>query len=171
MTTKFHLKTPLGDMIAIADEKELYLLEFADAAGLDFRIEKLRQKIGKIPINGSNPIIKSIEVELMSYFAGGLREFKTPIHLIGTPFQKQAWSALQAIPYGQTKSYKEQATTMERKKAFRAVANANAANPIAIVIPCHRIVCGNGNTGGYAWGIERKAWLLEQEKKWIERFS
>lgn len=171
MIKKFHLKTPLGDMIAIADEKELHLLEFEDVAGLDFRIEKLCQKIGKIPIKGSNPIIKSIEVELMSYFAGGLREFKTPIRLIGTPFQKQAWSALLAIPYGQTKSYKEQATTMERGKAFRAVANANAANPIAIAIPCHRIVCGNGNTGGYAWGMERKVWLLEQERKWVERSS
>lgn len=148
------IETPLGTMMALADEKALFVLEFAD------RIEEHPE----ITPGNSDPL-RSIEAELNSYFNGTLKEFKTPLHISGTPFQKLVWAELLKIPYGETRSYLEQATAIGKKSAFRAVANANGANKIAIVIPCHRIINNNGALGGYGGGLARKQWLLDHEKK------
>ncbi len=100
-----------------------------------------------------------------AYFKGKLREFNTPIHLMGTSFQAQVWNQLLKIPYGETRSYLEQAKAIKKETAYRAVANANGANQLAIIIPCHRIINNNGKLGGYGGGTEKKKWLLEHEKK------
>ena len=160
-----HLNTPLGQMIAIADEQALYLLEFVDCRGLEREIEKLRILTNATIIPGNTAPIESIKTELTSYFNGTLKKFKTPIHILGTPFQKSVWNALQNIPYGQTKSYAEQAKNIGNTLAHRAVANANDCNQLAIIIPCHRIINSNGKLGGYGGGIHRKQWLLTFEKQ------
>lgn len=159
------LDTPLGPMLAVADEESLYLLEFIDRRGLEREIEKLRFKMKAAIIPGSTEPIVSIETELKSYFAGSLKNFKTKLHLVGSSFQQLVWSELMRIPYAQTRSYLEQAVAIGKQTAYRAVANANGANQIAIVIPCHRIINNNGDLGGYGGGLIRKKWLIDHEKR------
>jgi AraC family transcriptional regulator of adaptative response/methylated-DNA-[protein]-cysteine methyltransferase len=158
------LDTALGPMIAIADDESLYLLEFVDRRGLEREVERLRKRTKSAIIPGSTKPIISIEKELRLYFEGTLKEFETPINLLGSPFQKLVWQALTQIPYGETRSYSKQAENMGKPTAFRAVANANGANQLAIVIPCHRIINLDGSLGGYGGGIARKKWLIEHER-------
>ncbi len=158
------IDTKLGPMIAIADEAALYLLEFACRRGLEREVERLRIKTKAAIIPGITDPINSITLELESYFEGKLKEFNTPIHLLGSPFQKLVWDELMRIPYGQTRSYIAQSKAIGKATAYRAVANANGANQLAIVIPCHRIINSNGDLGGYGGGITRKQWLIEHEK-------
>jgi AraC family transcriptional regulator, regulatory protein of adaptative response / methylated-DNA-[protein]-cysteine methyltransferase len=157
------LDTPLGPMVAIADDKALYLLEFVDRRGLEREVERLRKKVKAAIIPGTTSPIHSIENELEQYFSGKLTAFKTPLHLLGSDFQKTVWQQLLQIPYGKTKSYAELAKTINKPTAFRAVANANGANQLAIIIPCHRVINTSGNLGGYGGGIARKKWLLGHE--------
>lgn len=158
------LDTKLGPMIVISDDESLYLLEFVDGRGLEREVERLRLTVAAI-IPGITDPIKSITLELKSYFDGSLTEFKTPLHLSGTPFQKLVWEELRRIPYGQTRTYAAQSEAIGKPTAYRAVANANGANQLAIVIPCHRIINSNGNLGGYGGGITRKQWLIDHEAK------
>ncbi|MCW8408296.1 trifunctional transcriptional activator/DNA repair protein Ada/methylated-DNA--[protein]-cysteine S-methyltransferase [Legionella sp. PATHC035] len=157
--------SPLGPMLAVADEEALYLLEFVDRRGLEREVERLRKKMNAAIIPGEAPPLHSIQAELNAYFEGTLKEFNTPIHMLGSPFQKMAWHALTRIPYGETRSYAEQARALDKPTAYRAVANANGANSLAIIVPCHRIINSSGNLGGYGGGIARKKWLLEHEKR------
>lgn len=157
--------SPLGPMLAVADEEALYLLEFVDRRGLEREIERLRKKMKAAIIPGDTSPIRSIEKELTAYFAGTLKQFSTPIEMLGSPFQKMAWHALTLIPYGETRSYAEQAQALGKPTAYRAVANANGANSLSIIVPCHRIINSSGNLGGYGGGIARKQWLIEHEQK------
>lgn len=159
------IDTPLGPMIAIADEEALYLLEFVDRRGLEREVERLRNKTKSAIIPGSTPPILSIEKELHDYFSGHLQQFVTPIHFLGSPFQQNVWQALIRIPYGETRSYSQQAEVLGKPTAFRAVANANGANQLAIIVPCHRIINLNGELGGYGGGLARKKWLIEHEQQ------
>lgn len=159
------LDTKLGPMIAISDDEGLYLLEFVDRRGLEREVERLRLKTKAAIIPGITDPIKSITLELKSYFDGLFTKFKTPLHLLGSPFQKLVWEELMCIPYGQTRTYAEQSEAIGKPTAYRAVANANGANQIAIVIPCHRIINSNGDLGGYGGGIMRKQWLIDHEKQ------
>lgn len=165
------IDTPLGPMLAISDEKELYLLEFVDRRGLEKEIEKLRIKKKSAIIPGSTFSIKLIKKELELYFSGNLKKFTTPIHMLGSSFQKKVWKELIKIPYGETRSYLQQAKAISLDKAVRAVANANGANQIAIVIPCHRIINHNGKLGGYGGSLARKKWLIAHEKQQSEKKS
>lgn len=169
MLTKLLLKsssldTPLGPMLALADEHKLYLLEFADNCCLDKQIDAFAANINAVITPGITEPIISIEKELKAYFDGTLTVFKTSVHFSGSTFQQSVWKELQNTPYGQTRSYLSQATAIGNQKACRAVANANGANQIAIVIPCHRIINSSGKLGGYKAGLERKEWLLNHEK-------
>jgi O-6-methylguanine DNA methyltransferase len=158
------LETPLGQMLAISDSETLYFLEFSDQKGLDRALIKLKLKT-KVEIVFENSKINSLlATELIAYFKGSLKIFKTPLYLWGSSFQKLAWSALQQIPYGETRSYVAQAKSISKENSYRAVANANGANPIAIIVPCHRVININGDLGGYAGGLERKKWLINHEK-------
>jgi AraC family transcriptional regulator of adaptative response/methylated-DNA-[protein]-cysteine methyltransferase len=161
------LDTQLGPMIAIADEHMLYLLEFVDRRGLERQIERLRVKTKSAIIPGRTSIIDSIENELKQYFNNKLRQFKTPLCLLGSFFQKHVWEELQKIPSGETRSYGDLAKVIGKPSAFRAVANANGANQHAIVIPCHRVINTNGELGGYGGGLARKEWLLNHEQQVI----
>ncbi len=159
------LDTPLGPMVAIADEQALYLLEFVDRRGLEREIERLRQrqKAGIAP--GRTAPIEQIERELAAYFAGRSMTFETPLARAGSPFQNAVWDALLTIPPGETWSYAELARAVGNPKAVRAAGTANGCNQLAIVIPCHRVINANGQLGGYAGGLPRKQWLLEHERR------
>ncbi len=159
------LDTPLGSMLAIASDDRLYLLEFFDARGLEREIERLTQRTQSVITPGMTAPILSIEQELAAWFDGRLRTFQTPFLLLGSAFQTMVWESLCRIPYGVTHSYHEQAAWIERPSACRAVANANGANQLAIVIPCHRIIRSNGSLGGYGGGVARKQWLIDHEKR------
>lgn len=155
--------TPLGPMIAIADEEALYLLEFVDRRGLEREVERLRKKTKRAIIPGCTRPIQSIEKELGRYFEGKLTEFKTPLCLLGSLFQNSVWEELQKIPFGETCSYSHIAKAIGKPAACRAVAQANGSNCIAIVIPCHRVINTNGELGGYGGGKKRKEWLINHE--------
>jgi AraC family transcriptional regulator of adaptative response/methylated-DNA-[protein]-cysteine methyltransferase len=162
------LDTPLGPMVVIADEEGLYLLEFVDRCGLECEVERLRNRKSAAIIPGETAAIKSIEKELKQYFSSELLEFKTPVYLIGSEFQKSVWQALQKISIGTTCSYADQARAIGKPTAFRAVANANGMNPLGIIIPCHRVINANGELGGYNGGLARKEWLLKHERELIK---
>lgn len=159
------LDSPLGPMIAIADEKALYLLEFIERRALELEVKRLRKKLHAAIVPGETTIIKNIKKELDYYFKGENLFFETPIKLLGTSFQKRVWEALRKIPPGETRSYLDVAKSICHPKAFRAVALANGANQLAIIVPCHRVINNNGNLGGYGGGITRKQWLLDHESK------
>jgi len=110
-------------------------------------------------------LIKEALRQLSEYFAGHRKSFSLPAEPIGTPFQMKVWSALQQIPYGETRSYKEIAQAIGQEKACRAVGMANNKNPIAIIIPCHRVIGSNGKLIGYAGGLNIKERLLDIESK------
>ncbi|OOE06395.1 cysteine methyltransferase [Anoxybacillus kestanbolensis] len=112
----------------------------------------------------AEPLMQSLE-ELEQYFQKKRTSFSMPLKLVGTPFQLRVWEVLQTIPYGQTVSYADIAKQIGQPKAVRAVGNAVGNNPITIVVPCHRVVRTGGGLGGYAWGIERKKWLLTHETR------
>lgn len=155
--------TPLGHMLAIADESVLYLLEFMTRKGLDREISNLYRR-GFVMVPGVSLLLQSLESELKAYFSGKLTEFKTPFRVFGTSFQQQVWQTLCTISYGTTKSYAEQATIIGKPRAYRAVAKANGANQLAIIIPCHRIIASDGSLGGYGGGLAVKEWLLAHER-------
>ncbi len=157
------IETILGPMLAIADDNFLYLLEFITRRGLKKEITRLGMRGFTITPGESAPIC-SIKNELSEYFAGTLTKFKTPYRVFGSQFQQQVWQKLCDIPFGETISYREQAISLCKPSAYRAVANANGANQLAIIIPCHRVIASDGTLGGYGGGLMIKQRLLEHEK-------
>lgn len=143
-------------MTAVADKQYLHALIFQ---------EEFEEKIGmEIPL-GDTPILTLIQEELRNYFEGKLKVFKTPRLGFGTPFQQKVWANLEKIPYGKTVSYAEVASMIARPRAHRAVALANRNNPLAVIVPCHRVIYTGGALGGYRSGLERKKWLLLHEQR------
>ena len=158
------LDTPLGPMVAVADEEVLYLLEFVDRRGLEAEIERLRRKVEAAIVPGRSRPIERIEEELGAYFSGELKRFSVPTATLGTPFQRTVWQALQTIPAGETRSYAQIAEATGKPAACRAVASANGANQLALIVPCHRAIRSDGHLGGYGGGLPRKRWLLDHER-------
>ncbi|HZW27520.1 MAG TPA: trifunctional transcriptional activator/DNA repair protein Ada/methylated-DNA--[protein]-cysteine S-methyltransferase [Trueperaceae bacterium] len=159
------LDTPLGPMLAVADDEGLVLLEFVERRGLETELRRLRARAAIVP--GSNPVLASIERELAEYFAGQRHAFTVPLRPVGSEFQRAVWDELLRIPPGETRSYGEIAAALGRPTASRAVARANGSNQLAIVIPCHRVVNADGTLGGYGGGVPRKEWLLAHERRWF----
>ena len=159
------LDTQLGAMIAISDEHALYLLEFVDRRGLEREIERLRIKTKSAILPARTSPIDLIELELAKYFEGFLTKFITPLHMIGSAFQQAVWKELQKIPHGETCSYLDIAKNISNPTAVRPVAQANGANQLAIIIPCHRVINNDGKLGGYGGGLSRKQWLIQHEKR------
>lgn len=111
-------------------------------------------------------LLATARAQLEEYFAGTRQVFDLPLAPAGTAFQQQVWAALCTIPYGETRSYGEQARSINHERAVRAVGLANGKNPLGIIVPCHRVIGANGALTGYAGGIERKRWLLAHEARW-----
>ena len=158
--------SPLGQLLAAATERGLCKISLGDCAddliaGLDdefARAERIRDDEG----------LGSWLGRIIAWLEGWQPNLQLPLDLRATAFQLKVWSALQAIPRGETRSYKQIAAAIGNPKASRAVASACASNPVALVIPCHRVVRSNGQLGGYRWGIDRKRALLEAEGAIIE---
>lgn len=146
-------QSPVGPLTLMSDGSALTHCEF----------ENPRYPFRAAP-RGEDQIIAKARRQLEDYFAGRLRAFDVPLAPEGTPFQRRVWDALLTIPYGDTRSYGQQAATIGAPKAVRAVGLANGRNPIAIIIPCHRVIGANGNLTGYGGGMARKRLLLELEK-------
>lgn len=157
------IETILGPMIALADEQALYLLEFASGRGLKQELERLAQRFTLVP--GMTAPLLAIQGELKDYFAGKLKTFTTAYQLLGSPFQQEVWKALSQIPYGKTISYAQESALLGRPKAYRAVGNANGANQLSIIVPCHRVIASDGSLGGYGGGLKIKRWLINHEEQ------
>lgn len=158
------IDTPLGPMVAVSDRNALHLLEFLDRKALSRELMRLRKTSGGRLGIGRHPPTGQIESELDTFFASASGDFTTPLALHGTPFMKRVWQALRGIPPGETRSYAEIAAVIGRPTAVRAVARANGANQIALVIPCHRVIGANGSLTGYGGGLWRKQRLIELER-------
>lgn len=158
------LETPLGQMLAVASDEALCLLEFTDRRMLPTQLARLSRKVPGEQVNGMNAMLERAQRELDAYFDGSLRNFTVPLAPAGTPFQQNVWRVLREIPYAKTRSYGEQAHVLGQPAAVRAVARANGDNPIAIIIPCHRIIGADGKLTGYGGGLWRKQWLLDHER-------
>ncbi|WP_339528483.1 trifunctional transcriptional activator/DNA repair protein Ada/methylated-DNA--[protein]-cysteine S-methyltransferase [Pseudomonas mucidolens] len=159
-----HLTTPLGPMIAMAEERGLVLLEFLDRPALTAELHELRQRYGYSIAPGEHPYLQQIEAQLKLYFEGTLNNFSVPLHLPGSPFDQLVWSELLRIGYGQTSTYGAIAEHIGKPGAGQAVGNANGHNRLSIVVPCHRVIAANGALTGYGGGQPRKEFLLRLEK-------
>ncbi|WP_167105240.1 methylated-DNA--[protein]-cysteine S-methyltransferase [Sphingomonas oligoaromativorans] len=124
-----------------------------------------RVPVAAMAQEGDNALLREVQHQLASYFEGTLQKFDLPLDFRGTDFQRQVWSALLDIPFGQTRSYADIARAIGRPIAYRAVGAANGRNPISIVAPCHRVIGHNGGLTGFAGGIEAKRYLLELERR------
>jgi len=151
---KTFFNSPLGNLEICGDDEAIISIKFIENIVLS-------------EIN-ENENIKNCVCQLDEYFNGGRKEFEIKLNPVGTEFQKKVWNELQKIPYGYTKSYLFIAKMLGDKLSIRAAANANGQNPIAIIIPCHRVIGSNGSLTGYAGGLRRKKWLLEHEQKFSE---
>lgn len=159
------IETPIGPMIAIADAHALHILEFLERKALASEVRKLEAATGSAIAFGRSPPIDKIEAELGNYFAGRSAEFATRIAPQGTAFERQVWEGLRRIQAGSSATYSGLAAEIGKPAAMRAVGRANGANPIAIVVPCHRVVGAGGDLTGYGGGLWRKRWLLEHERR------
>jgi AraC family transcriptional regulator of adaptative response/methylated-DNA-[protein]-cysteine methyltransferase len=155
--------SPVGVLVAGATDDGLCLLEFRDRHMLEAQVAKVRARLGPTE-SGSHPFLIQLEAELVEYFEGVRREFTVPLVYPGTPFQRKVWNALRDIPYGETISYELLAHRVGSPAGQRAAGHANGQNPIAIVIPCHRVVNKDGKLGGYGGGLWRKQTLLGIER-------
>ncbi|WP_428198092.1 methylated-DNA--[protein]-cysteine S-methyltransferase [Aliivibrio kagoshimensis] len=159
------LTTPLGPMFVCATDKGVCLLEFVDRRMLETEFKDLQRLLKAKIITGENPHIKQAKKELAEYFSGQRTQFDVALDTPGTDFQNSVWNCLHQIPYGETRSYQQQAESIHNPKAVRAVASANGFNRISIIIPCHRVIGKNGQLTGYGGGLERKRWLIDHENE------
>jgi len=149
------IDSPVGTLTLVASKHHLVAIAWqgeSDAA-----------PFGAAPEGDPHPVLEETERQLRAYFAGELQAFDLPLDFRGTDFQRQVWQALLAIPFGETRSYRDIAVALGRPTATRAVGAANGANPIPIVAPCHRVVGANGSLTGFGGGLENKAFLLDLE--------
>jgi methylated-DNA-[protein]-cysteine S-methyltransferase len=157
-----HLPTPIGVMLLVTDDRErLRALDWEDHEERMRRLLRLHYRSGWTLRPGSS---KRVHAALEAYFAGHLGAIDDlPVETAGTPFQREVWAALRRIPAGDTMSYGSLAARIGRRSAVRAVGLANGANPVGIVVPCHRVIGANAALTGYGGGLERKRWLLRHE--------
>ena len=144
--------SPVGPLSLVSDGARLVGLHFAGWT------------LPAAAIGASDQVLSEAARQLDAYFAGRLRTFELPLGLEGTPFQQRVWSALRDVPFGETRSYAQLAKAIGMPSAMRAVGAANGRNPIAIVVPCHRVVGADGSLTGFGGGIERKKFLLRLEQ-------
>ena len=150
------VESPFGTLMLLSDGQALKRLEFIDADQFQPK-DSWNKK--------SDPVLQRARKQLAEWCSGTRQSFDLPLAPDGTDFQKQAWQQLSQIPFGQTRSYSQQAEALGNPRAARAVGAANGKNPIPLIIPCHRVVGRNGSLTGYAYGLAIKKLLLEFEEK------
>ena len=166
MQTVFYddVPTPLGTMVGAATQTHLVLLEFADRPMLAKDLDRIGKRFACECGPGDSPVLHALRSQLDEFFGGTRREFDIPLRARGTAFQERVWQELLTIPVGSTTTYSAIAASIGRPTAVRAMAAANGDNPIAILIPCHRVIGSNGTLTGYGGGLWRKRRLLDLEK-------
>lgn len=155
--------TPVGELIIGSLGEEVCL---ADWRYRKMRVavdKRVQNGLGEAYAEGDSAVLTVLRQQLAAYFERRRRVFDVPLRLVGTDFQRSVWRALQDIPYGTTVSYQELADTLGKPGAVRAVASANGANALSIVVPCHRVIAGDGQLAGYAGGLTAKRQLLQLE--------
>lgn len=152
-------------MIAAARDEGVCLLEYTTPGRLDAQVARMQRRFRCDAVAGTHPLLDQLTEELAAYFSGGLTLFATRLLIDGTPFQSRVWDALLRIPYGETRSYEELAQQIGSGGAQRAVGHANGSNPLAIVVPCHRVINKSGKLGGYGGELWRKQALLALESR------
>jgi len=165
------LETPLGNMLACATKEGVCLLEFIDRRAFVTELKDLKRLLRATIEPGTNKHLDALEKQLNEYFLGSRKKFEFPLITPGTEFQNTVWKKLMDIPYGETRSYKQQSIAVGNLGAIRAVGTANGANRIAIVIPCHRVIGEDGGLTGYGGGLKRKRWLLDFESGALSLFQ
>ena len=156
------IESPLGPLLAVADDQALRLLEFPERAALTAEFRRLRAALGPVR-EGASPMLARAVAAVEGYFRDPATPLDLPLAPLGADFQRTVWAALREIPPGATCSYGEVAARIGRPTAARAVAAANGANPIAVLIPCHRVIGADGRLTGYGGGLWRKRALLAHE--------
>ena len=151
-----YFKTAYGELILGSHDNHLIMADWRYRKMRDSIDKRLQSRLSASYIEKTSDVLDLTRQQLNDYFNNERRDFDIPLKLIGTEFQKKVWSNLKKIPYGKTTSYLELATTISNPQAVRAVANANGANAMSIIIPCHRVIGSNGTLGGYAGGLPVK---------------
>lgn len=164
------ISTPLGDMVAAAIKDSIVMFSFYEKYHIEAYLEKLKDHFDAEVIPSEDRYFDILKLQIDEYFLGKRKEFTIPLKLIGSSFQISVWKELLNIPYGQTISYKTQATNIGKDKAYRAVANANGQNMIDIIVPCHRVIGSDGKLHGYGAGVDKKEFLLNLEKQDLINF-
>jgi len=159
------IETPLGAMIAVADDEGLRLLEFIDRRATERELAILRNRLRTNVVPGQHPHLAVARRQLGDYFSGKNLKFDIPLAPVGSDFQLRAWEILRSIPAGGTRSYSWMAKQLGDANARRAVGRANGTNMICIIIPCHRVIRADGTLCGYGGGLWRKKWLLDHERR------
>lgn len=150
--------SPIGPLTLIAAARGLQGLLFGDES------DRCRDGFHAPATDAAAPVLQTASRQLHEYFAGERRAFDLPLAMNGTPFQQRVWDALLQIPFGETTTYGRLATLLGKPAAMRAVGAANGRNPIAIIVPCHRVIGSNGDLTGFGGGLNTKAWLLSHER-------
>ena len=159
--------SPVGRLLLAATVRGVCCLMIGDS---DRRLEKdLRQEYPHAVVRRNDRILAAQVRSMLEHIRGKTPHVKLPIDLRATTFQWRVWRQLQTIPYGETRTYREVAAAIGKPTATRAVARACATNPVALLIPCHRVIRTDGSMGGYRWGIPRKEKLLEQERNRVRQ--
>lgn len=169
LTQFYHtsITTPIGSMYGCASQNGLVSLKFSEEKSLQSCYADLKNSFKNDIdiIQDKNSILIQTQKEITEYFNGERKEFTIPLEPSGTDFQIKVWNALRLISYGKTETYKDLSRRLGDTKNIRAAAGANGKNNIAIIIPCHRVIGSNGKLTGYAWGLDKKNWLLDFEAK------
>jgi methylated-DNA-[protein]-cysteine S-methyltransferase len=158
------LATPLGPVLALARDEALSVLALFDDRENGFR--SVRERYPSAVEDVSHPVLAATRRQLEEYFTGRRREFDLPLAPAGTDFQQRVWRLLREILYGETRSYGDLARAIGAPGAAQAIGQANGENPIAVIIPCHRVIAAGGGLGGYGGGLDHKRWLLRLEGSW-----
>ena len=156
------VEAPIGTFRIASTLRGLAYVELPHASGRGLD-GWLRRRAPDARCEEGNELNRAAETQILEYLEGERTEFDLPLDLRGTPFQRLVWEKLLDIPYGETRSYQEIARAVRRPRALRAVGNANGANPVSLVVPCHRVIASGGKLGGYAGGLSLKAHLLAME--------
>jgi len=159
-----HYKSPVGELLIGSFKNQLCLCDWQYRRMRTTIDKRLQTTLNAHYIEKNSTVIETTIKQLEYYFCNKLEQFNLPLLMVGTDFQQQVWHALQTIPYGTTTSYQALAGSINNKRAVRAVANANGANAISIIIPCHRVIGNRGELTGYAGGLDTKRALLALEK-------
>jgi methylated-DNA-[protein]-cysteine S-methyltransferase len=154
---------PVGDLLLAERAGRIVTVSFLRGPGGGKKATRSLLPPGVRAERRATPVLRRATRQFREYFAGERTRFDLPLALEGTPFQKRAWSVLRRIPYGRTLTYGEQAVRMGSPRAARAAGSANGKNPVAVVVPCHRVVAAGGSLGGFGAGLPVKAWLLRHE--------